>query len=815
MFDEPIKNNSQKPLTKFSLKVLAIVYGALFLVLSLFISSAIVSHFSYKNAQKKDFKEKWDSFTTRITGNASMSLSEDGVIGDEFASYLYWIPAVSENISSIGLFDSEGKSIYSAGENVLSNNIIENYVKSSLSGEKQLLTPDESHSEYTVICYPITSGENIAAVLLLTVDEAPLFTNPKSAFSGYILIFFIALTLSLLLSGVFAYKAIRLNVIKREIISAKTEAFKLISDLDDFNENLKKVFSKISDLLDAERSTLLLFNYQTNNLSSLFEYSSGALKEEFENTDIYTDDLRYRSVEDNRILYISYSESGRVELYEDLPDGPNPAGMIIPLRSGSEMSGVWEITFDSGKRLSKKFIECKNIADYLAVAINSVLGTKQLSEDSATSEYILKMIDLFGAPKNLADSLDIISMKTLELDDILFCRIYKIEENTKQIKLLSEAIKDHELICPQQKKIISLEELPGHKIALLSGQLQSFGPDEIERLNICIDSSGKLTKINCDIIIAPLTYGSQPLGCFVVGVDTITNTSTFYENLFGKLSKYLSPALESALSYERLDNFHVNSKDRSKKKSFNDKIAASRNLARVVVETLNANIFKLTDEINSLNESDQHSDKIRTLAKEISKMERFISNLNDFANPEQPGNHEQLELAQLIRYVEKRIVNDPVLCESIGDNLQIVTRSAGSGQILADPHLIYKILSKILQNSIEASPDGGEIIIESDIKGKMGIISVIDNGCGMLPEIKNFVFDPFFSTKIENGRGLGLTIAYNILSSMGGSIEIESTAKKGTSVRVILPLTDPEQTALFSTKGKNPNRILLTLSDKL
>jgi hypothetical protein len=787
----------------------------LFLALTLFIATTLVSHYSYKKAQKHDFKEKWDSFTSRITGNASLALSDEGVIGDEFASFLYWIPAVTDDISSIVLFDSEGKSIYSAGENTFPITVIETYVKSSLSGAKLILTPDESNSEYTIISYPVISGGSIAAVLLMTVDEGPVFTNPKSAFSKFVIGFLSILSFILIIIGVVAYRNLISSRIQKEIMSAKTDAFKLISHQDDFSENLNTVFSRFSNLIDAELSTLFIFDHQNDDLTQISEYSlSKNRKNEDEDADVYLDELRHRAIDENKIIFISYNESGRIELHDNVPITTNPSGVIIPLHSNSEVNGVWEILFSTGKLLNKKFAECKNIADYLSVVINNAIGKIQLSEDSAISEYVLKMIDLFGAPKNLSDSLDTISKKIVELEDLLFCRTYQIEEDSKHIRLISEAISDSNLICHQQKKVLALDDLPGHKIAVLSGQIQCFGPEEIERLNICIDSSGQPAKINCDIIIAPLTYGSQTLGCFVIGIDSVSGRRNFHTKLFGQLSRFLSPAFESAISYARLDNFHANSNDKSKKKSFEDKIMAARKLANVVVGTLNENLIMLTEEINALNESSHSSRKILGLIKEITKIERFVTNLNDFANTEQTRNFEQLELAQLIRYVEKRIINDPVLCDSIGNNIHIITRNASSGQIFADPQVIYKIMSILLLNSIEASPEGGEIIIESDIKGKMGVISVKDNGCGMGTEVRKNIFEPFFSTKKGPGRGLGLTIAYNIISSIGGTIEVESKIKKGTSVMVQIPLTDPEQTALYSSKGKGSNRILLTLPEQ-
>jgi hypothetical protein len=70
----------------------------------------VYSHFNYKNSQKELFIEKWDSIAGRISRDASLAISDAGLIDDDFASYLYWIPAVSKEIISIKLVDANNNS---------------------------------------------------------------------------------------------------------------------------------------------------------------------------------------------------------------------------------------------------------------------------------------------------------------------------------------------------------------------------------------------------------------------------------------------------------------------------------------------------------------------------------------------------------------------------------------------------------------------------------------------------------------------------------------------------------------------------------
>lgn len=95
-------------------------------------------------------------------------------------------------------------------------------------------------------------------------------------------------------------------------------------------------------------------------------------------------------------------------------------------------------------------------------------------------------------------------------------------------------------------------------------------------------------------------------------------------------------------------------------------------------------------------------------------------------------------------------------------------------------------LFNILQNSVEAIPDKGNITIEVLPHGDDTLaIRIIDDGIGMDREEIRKIFNPFQSTKFE-GAGLGLTITYRIVQDHGGDIEVESEKGKGTTVTVRL-----------------------------
>src|SRR5207237_9661244 len=89
--------------------------------------------------------------------------------------------------------------------------------------------------------------------------------------------------------------------------------------------------------------------------------------------------------------------------------------------------------------------------------------------------------------------------------------------------------------------------------------------------------------------------------------------------------------------------------------------------------------------------------------------------------------------------------------------------------------------------------------------GKYVRVSVIDNGMGMSEEVKERLFEPFFSTKDDrHGSGLGLATCYGIVGQSGGHITIESELAKGTAVHIYLPEVVAPPAAAYRKRPKLP-----------
>jgi signal transduction histidine kinase len=108
--------------------------------------------------------------------------------------------------------------------------------------------------------------------------------------------------------------------------------------------------------------------------------------------------------------------------------------------------------------------------------------------------------------------------------------------------------------------------------------------------------------------------------------------------------------------------------------------------------------------------------------------------------------------------------------------------------VTGDPGQLEQVLVNLLINAVDACAAGGHVRASAAAVDNQVELAVADDGCGIAPENLSAVLDPFFTTKKRGqGTGLGLTIAADIVKNHGGTLHIDSTVGRGTTVRVRLP----------------------------
>ncbi len=184
---------------------------------------------------------------------------------------------------------------------------------------------------------------------------------------------------------------------------------------------------------------------------------------------------------------------------------------------------------------------------------------------------------------------------------------------------------------------------------------------------------------------------------------------------------------------------------------------------------------------------DQLNDKQRKLMSAIVdeslRINRIFSGILNFA---------RMNKIQLEEIVLESFFDEVLLLlqhhEAFRPNVETKALYKGKGiKIKADPEQIKEACMNILTNAYEAMEQGGILTIDCEKNHNQVLISILDSGNGINPEIMSKLFMPFKTTK-TNGTGLGMAQANKIVSQHGGRMDVKSKLGKGTRVSIILPV---------------------------
>jgi two-component system NtrC family sensor kinase len=179
-------------------------------------------------------------------------------------------------------------------------------------------------------------------------------------------------------------------------------------------------------------------------------------------------------------------------------------------------------------------------------------------------------------------------------------------------------------------------------------------------------------------------------------------------------------------------------------------------------------------------------DMINDLVEQAGRSQKIIRNLLEFAR-EREIDTALFHLNDILEESLQLVTNQLKLCK-----VKIERRFASNLEpISGDKQQLTQVFLNLTLNAIDAMPDGGTLIIETNnIKeGDYLKVDFTDSGSGIPDHVKPHIFDPFFTTKSQGkGTGLGLSVSLGIIRKHGGDIRVESQMNTGTTFTVLLPI---------------------------
>ncbi len=175
------------------------------------------------------------------------------------------------------------------------------------------------------------------------------------------------------------------------------------------------------------------------------------------------------------------------------------------------------------------------------------------------------------------------------------------------------------------------------------------------------------------------------------------------------------------------------------------------------------------------------------ISNEIHRLDRVVQTLVDFNRPVEL----RLKSTDLRRVLEE--VTQLAAPEAEQNGVSIVMQLGTAPlPVLIDYDLVKQALDNVVLNGVQAMPEGGTLQITARHDDKAATVEVRDAGPGIPPEIRDRIFNLYFTTK-KTGSGIGLAMTYRVLQMHHGSLDFETEVGSGTTFRLCLPLASAGQ----------------------
>jgi len=173
------------------------------------------------------------------------------------------------------------------------------------------------------------------------------------------------------------------------------------------------------------------------------------------------------------------------------------------------------------------------------------------------------------------------------------------------------------------------------------------------------------------------------------------------------------------------------------------------------------------------------------LREQTERLTQMTKTLLEMSNLQQVARNEQLQLAPMVEEIFTDLA-------PLSDKLGVTLTAEGDGIMTGSDALIYRLIFNLTENAVKYNRPGGSVRVELAQRQEKCIIRVSDTGCGIPEEYQRSIFQPFFRvdksrSREYGGAGLGLSLVWEIANLHGGSVWVEESSDKGTTIAVELP----------------------------
>ena len=181
----------------------------------------------------------------------------------------------------------------------------------------------------------------------------------------------------------------------------------------------------------------------------------------------------------------------------------------------------------------------------------------------------------------------------------------------------------------------------------------------------------------------------------------------------------------------------------------------------------------------------QTAEFLALLREQTERLTQMTRTLLEMSNLQQVARNERIQLAPMIEEIFTDLA-------PLSDKRGVTLTAEGDGIMTGSDALIYRLIFNLTENAVKYNRPGGSVRVSVTQEPEKLLLRVSDTGCGIPEEHQRSIFQPFFRvdksrSREYGGAGLGLSLVWEIADLHGGSVWVEKSSEKGTTIAVGLP----------------------------
>ena len=181
----------------------------------------------------------------------------------------------------------------------------------------------------------------------------------------------------------------------------------------------------------------------------------------------------------------------------------------------------------------------------------------------------------------------------------------------------------------------------------------------------------------------------------------------------------------------------------------------------------------------------QTAEFLTLLREQTERLTQMTRTLLEMSNLQQVARNERIQLAPMIEEIFTDLA-------PLSDKRGVTLTAEGDGIMTGSDALIYRLIFNLTENAVKYNRPGGSVRVSVTQEPEKLLIRVSDTGCGIPEVYQRSIFQPFFRvdksrSREYGGAGLGLSLVWEIADLHGGSVWVEKSSEKGTTIAVGLP----------------------------